>query len=232
MTWLGSLKRALHRRIRSGHYARVRSEVRQTPKGTYSLRSFDRLESIFVHVPKTAGVAVADALFGEQPGHYTARYLQTVYGRDFRRYFTFAFVRNPWDRLYSAYRFLLRGGWHPDEGRWADENVRPYRDFSDFVVRGLVRPEVSNHLHFLPQTHFLRGWTGEVDLDFVGRFERLEDDLRLIAARVGRPDARLAKRNAGPPTDFRAVYDRASRECARRVYRDDITLFRYEFGAD
>jgi hypothetical protein len=65
-----------------------------------------------VHVPKTAGVAISLALFGNLAGeHASIRDYQTIYPKSvFERYVRFTFVRNPWDRLLSAFSFLKSGG--------------------------------------------------------------------------------------------------------------------------
>ncbi|HSH75802.1 MAG TPA: sulfotransferase family 2 domain-containing protein, partial [Longimicrobiales bacterium] len=88
---------------------RLRSEV--TEDG-YTLRSFDDRRCIFVHIPKCAGFSVARSLFGNLAGgHLTVRKYQMIYRRrEFSEYFKFTFVRNPWDRVVSAFFFLKEGG--------------------------------------------------------------------------------------------------------------------------
>ena len=88
---------------------------------------------LFVHVPKAAGSSVVNALceytrycdleigataFGEAiqgpyvkrfglAKHSTAQQLKTLVGDEaWSRYFTFSFVRNPYHRMFSAFRFL------------------------------------------------------------------------------------------------------------------------------
>ncbi len=91
-----------------------------------------------MHIPKTAGISVAESLFGYLPYHYTLSDYKLIYGRrTFRQYFKFAFVRNPFDRLFSAYRFLMKGGWNEGDRRWAEENIARYDSFAEFVERWL-----------------------------------------------------------------------------------------------
>ena len=76
------------------------------------LNSFLRNKIIFIHVPKTAGVSIIRSLFGDVTleSHRNFQFYQKIFRKDFENYFTFSFVRNPWDRLYSSYMFLKKGG--------------------------------------------------------------------------------------------------------------------------
>ena len=69
-----------------------------------SLRSYDEYKCIFVHVPRTGGVAIAKSLFGNLGGsHISISLYRKVFSDVFDGYYKFTFVRNPWDRLVSAY---------------------------------------------------------------------------------------------------------------------------------
>ena len=64
---------------------------------------------IFLHIPKTAGVSVGTTLYdlvgiddlydGFKIHH------DIVSEKNLRDYFVFTFVRNPWDRMTSEYKF-------------------------------------------------------------------------------------------------------------------------------
>jgi hypothetical protein len=70
--------------------------------------------------------------------------------------------------------------------------------------------------------------TGEVDLDFVGRVERLEEDFRVVAARVGAPEAQLVRRNGSrSSTEARERFSDRDREHLAALYRDDLEHFGY-----
>lgn len=98
-----------------------------------------------------------------------ARYLGPA---RFRRFFKFGFVRNPWDRFYSAYRFLVKGGFTSGDPRFRDTVLRRYTSFADFAEQ------------WLPQAYWVL-FQGRVALDFVGRFENLARDYSRAARRLG-----------------------------------------------
>jgi chondroitin 4-sulfotransferase 11 len=219
---------------RQKHEAR-RREVRSVGEGanvvTYSLRGFDEHRCIFVHIPKTAGISVAVALFGNLAGgHAAARDYRKVFGRDFWRYFKFTFVRNPYTRLVSAYEFL-RGGGHPawlTNQRFRDEVLSEYVDFADFVLRWLKPRTQWPEPHFRPQHEFLE-LGGRVAMDFVGRVERIEADFATVCDRLG-IQAQLGRLNPtsekhGTLGDYYA--SDAVEQRVRDLYARDFELFGY-----
>ena len=97
----------------------------------------------FFHVPRTGGTSLIKA-FGEhcnfvsQLGVHES--LSNLYAEHLKNsdvlgsYYKFAFVRNPWDRLYSAFCYLNKGGINFDDTRVANIYIHPYNsDFKGFV---------------------------------------------------------------------------------------------------
>ena len=70
---------------------------------------FEELDAVFVHIPKTGGVSISKALFdsGTVGGHRPAQTYRLIYGAErYAQMFTFGFVREPLDRLASAFAYL------------------------------------------------------------------------------------------------------------------------------
>ena len=117
---------------------------------------------IFTHVPKTAGKSVR-YLFGLpefehdykpdgrriEYGFGNRRLFEFVNEKYFSEYFKFAFVRNPFDRIVSAYFYLENGGCNEVDKRFREEHLAPYKgDFGAFV-EDLSRLLTASH--FQPQ---------------------------------------------------------------------------------
>lgn len=208
----------------------LRSSVFPSSKGDFSLRAFDRYQCLFIHITKSAGTSVAKSLFGELPYHYTAVQYRVIFGRkDFNQYFKFAFVRNPWDRLYSAYSYLKGGGWNEQDRQWYQENLANLSDFNTFVLQWLEPQRLRSHLHLAPQSDFVCDARGNPLLDYLGYFETLSDDFSLITKRLGM-EARLTHVNASQRAGYREVYTPEAIDKVRHLYRQDIDNFGYDFS--
>jgi len=212
-----------------GEYQNIKSRAFESPKGTFSLRHYTENRCIFVHVTKAAGTSVALSLFGELPYHYTAREYRVIYGlRDFREFFKFTFVRNPWDRLYSAYSYLSGGGWDEKDKHWAEKHLAEVRDFEGFVMDWLSPERLNAHIHFFPQSNFLCNNQGAPIVDYLGYFECVEEDFVRIAERLG-VSASLMHTNKSVRTGYRSVYSEGMIEKVAKLYARDITNFGYRF---
>ena len=110
-----------------------RQKIKLIQKGTL-LHSFSEKKQIFIHIPKTAGISVVKAFFRDVnlEGHRSVYFYKQVFGKDLSEYFIFTFVRNPWDRLYSAYKFLQKGGINIHDKNAFDMYLSEYNDFEDF----------------------------------------------------------------------------------------------------
>ena len=231
LEWQRDLERHRHRTF----YDTLRAEVKTASEGdsalTYTLRSFDEHRCIYVHVPKAGGNSIAQALFGNAAGgHSGANRYRMIFGRDFWRYFKFAFVRNPYTRLVSAYEYLCRGGhpaW-PQDRRFRDEVLGHYADFEDFVLRWLTPGRNWPVPHFQPQTEFLT-LDGNLAMDFIGRFERIGEDFVLVAERLriraGLPH--LNKTGGARPSLESYFFNGRVTERVQEVYAEDFRLLRY-----
>ena len=159
-------------------------------------------------------------------------------------YYRFSFVRNPWDRLFSCYKnkvydpprfFPKSNPYYNEKGEFKDF-IRRYGNlkfkdmqFEDFVhfVTGL--PDYRCDPHFLPQHYFFE----LKKLDFVGRFENFQSDMRTVLRRIA-PDFDASeiiseKKQSSSPGHYKDAYDDQTRKLVAQKYKQDIELFSYTF---
>lgn len=194
-------------------------------RGEYSQYAGQR-GFIFIHIPKTGGMAIAEALSLPYVSHRRySEYLRANPSK-YRRTFKFSIVRNPWDRLVSAYFFLRAGGVNEVDQAWADRHLSPFPSFREFVREWVNEENVWSWIHFVPQHYFIAGKT--IMVDYVARFETLAEDFKYIASRLGSA-ARLNPANVSQHAHFTTYYDAEMCEIVARAYRRDIELFGYGF---
>jgi len=210
---------------------RQREEVPADPAEPSLKPCLDR-RAIFVHIPKAAGISIGHGIFGRHTGnHLTLAEYKLAFARtDFDACFKFTFVRNPFDRLVSAYAFLANGGRNDADRRWRDEHLAPFADFEDFVRGWVTEDNVHTALHFKPQHAFLTAPDRPgIAVDFVGRFENLDEDYALVRERVGGDPITITNPTAGRRADYRTYYTDETRERVARAYRADLDLLGYDF---
>jgi hypothetical protein len=137
--------------------------------------------------------------------------------RLWEQYFKFAFVRNPWDWQVSLYHYMLTDPFNPHY-----EEVRRWGSFDAYIRwRCAVAPA--------PQSAFVCDETGQLLVDYVGRFERIHEDFRVIAERIGLGSIELPhlKKVEHPP--YQELYSPETRALVARAFERDIGMFGYDF---
>lgn len=200
-------------------------------KGDFSLAPYNEKQAIFVHITKAAGTALALSIFGKLPYHYTAWQYRVIFGRKkFQQYYKFTFVRNPWDRLYSAYSYLKGGGWNDQDAAWATEHLSQINDFNDFVINWLTPDRLYAHIHFWPQVDFICDNKGTPIIDDLFYFESIETDFQAIKKKIG-AKKELAHINASKRIGYQEVYSPEAIERVAQLYAQDIKCLGYKFDS-
>jgi Sulfotransferase family len=202
---------------------------------------------LFIHIDKAAGTSIQRALqpFAEQradsrlrrrlvwlgklnrlgglyralefPEHVAARTVQNCLPPDlYSQLFKFAFVRNPWDRLVSRYSYLLRTENHPRH-----YFVKCMKGFEDYVNWEIARGKMFQHAYMTDSA-------GKMIVDFIGYFERLNEDFAKVCAQL-KIQAQLPQANISSHKDYRTYFTHALRELVAQHFKRDIELFGYTF---
>lgn len=195
--------------------------------GSFYLPQFHEMKTIFLHIPKSAGTSLGEALFGTGlTGHFDWRLYKAENRAAFRSYYKFCFVREPIDRFLSAYNYLIGGGKAPYDAAMGLD-VAKYGGINAFIEFGLERDRWSRLRHFRPQSLMVCDRDLSVQVDFVGRFENFDRDCQIVADALG---VKLAppKSNVTPrKTVSFADLSGSSLRRLRDIYRADFQAFRY-----
>ncbi|HIC46054.1 MAG TPA: hypothetical protein EYM37_05105 [Methylophaga aminisulfidivorans] len=197
---------------------------------TYSYKPFDDTKSIFIHIPKCAGVSITTKLYGNLAGGHLKieDYTRIFSPREFLNYYKFTVVRNPWDRLVSSYHFLSKGGMNDTDKLWSKENISQYTDFKTFVKEWVTPENVMKYYHFIPQTEFIFDVHNAVKPDFIAFLETLDDDFTEISHNLNIA-VEIDKKNQSNHDDYKSYYDAETINIVAEVYERDIQLLGYNF---
>jgi hypothetical protein len=192
-----------------------------------------KYKCIFIHIPKTAGKSIEVALEGRTiiDPHFNKIFPKykgpiKAYGDFYRRYFKFAFVRNPWDRLVSVYHYYLNGGNKTSTDRKIQKNIP--RTFREFVLNLKFFTHSYILAHLIEQADYIADGNDNMLVDFVGKYESLEKDFQRVCKKIGLK-SNLHHLNQSGHYHYSKYYDSETKEIIGAMYRRDIKLFNYKF---
>lgn len=167
------------------------------------------LHSVYRHLLKMRSITRRDA-------HNLWTY--RLAGTDINTIFKFTIVRNPWDRVVSAFHALQQAG-RPCIGR--------RETFQHFIMTIFQSKGISCDPHFESQ-HPKFFFNGSIFVDFIGRFEKIKEDWAKIASIID-CDPILPHKYQSKHEHYTHYYDEECKEIVQDIYIKDIELLEYEF---
>ena len=147
---------------------------------------------VFIHISRTGGSSIKTTLNLHDKQYNEHYHLDSSYiPNECKDYFKFAFVRNPFDRFVSLYHYRPKGLSFSD---WLDNITLKYVQQVDY---GLDK------------------------LDFVGRFENLQEDFNKHF------DGELGFHNLTKHKHYLEYYDESTIEKVKLLAKDDLERFQY-----
>ncbi|MDI9347734.1 MAG: sulfotransferase family 2 domain-containing protein [Methylacidiphilales bacterium] len=208
---------------------------------------------LYVHIAKTGGTSMRAALksllwkdveyyprwlchkisslFAHRLGTKIPRHAHAIAAKEmlpnelYSSLFKFAFVRNPWDLQVSSWHHLRREQPHlvshcstfSDFIRFKFDKARPYQYHLDTSID--------------LQSNYVKDLNGTVLLDFIGRFEHLEEDYHYVCSKLGIVTKKLPEKRKATTRhkDWRTYYDTHTHDLVASYFSEDIRRFGYTF---
>jgi hypothetical protein len=157
----------------------------------------------------------------EDLAHLFAIYVRDAVGDSvFNEFYKFTIVRNPWDKLVSQFSYMsTRGDMRNLIGMNKDDDFKKY----------LSLIKKTPHLHWDLQVDFIYDSNGDLMVDYVGRYENFNDDVKKALSHVGIPCDTIPHVGKSNRRDYQSYYDEESKGIVEEMYREDIKMFNYKF---
>ena len=197
----------------------------------------EELQSLFIHLPKCAGCSLGSIPWNKGSGHDSVADFEERGELD-KASFVWTFVRNPWERILSAYEdcpeifdeaptfdFFIR---RIHANRKELEGIKSLR-FTSVPRFGFS----TGRIHFQPMHLLLSDRSGKIRTDFVGRVENLQEDFDQVSDRLGVPRSKLPHQNRRAEKPNRRtsragdLYTPELADLVGEIYAGDLDLFPY-----
>ncbi len=206
------------------------------------------LKAIFIHIPKTAGTYLADVLhknygfkkyYITRPDHAqfcrsydnsikshenhvhgtlmyykTSAYCNRIMGmtrEKWDEYYKFCFVRNPYDKIVSGWNYVNRS------------NVV----FGRYIEKPMKKNSWDYWHVFMPQARHIINERGKIGVDFVGRYENLEDDFGHILNHLKLEKTHISsKKNSRKHLPYFLYYNQSILDKVNQLLNEDFTILK------
>lgn len=199
-------------------------------------RIHHEIKLVFVHIPKTAGNSITSALKQLNPEprqkspkiakHAKAFEVKYLLGKDkWEDYFTFSFVRNPWDLMVSSYNWwqqkakTLSG--HKDQAKKINK-----MSFADFMNsrygKYMINERYGNFFDWLTENN-------KIIVDYIGKVETINEDWEKICQLNNLEHIEMPHINKSERKNYRSYYDDNTKEIVAKRFQKSINKFNYSF---
>jgi chondroitin 4-sulfotransferase 11 len=192
---------------------------------------------LFIHIPKCAGKSIGQ-MFASDYGtvswnkthdremvHGTLQEIKESHSNVGDR-FIFTFIRNPFERVVSSYAYLSK-------------RIGVVGTFEDFLYKRavyqkkLTDPSLKKVVEILldirPCYDYLCDEHGRVLIDFIGRFEQLQQDFDLLRYMLHLDLSTLKHKNKSIHKQYKKYYNQQTREFVQKRFEMDLDHFKYSF---
>ena len=178
----------------------------------------------FIHINKTGGSSIEHALRVPLIHEPATIFRNNIGLSRWEQRFSFSIVRNPWDRAVSHFHYRRM----TDQTGLKDSSMT----FNEWVKKVYVErcPEyVDDEKMFLTQTDWITDENGKIIVDYIGRFEQLDETWAEICKQLNRKETPLPHVKKSSRKNYRDYYDDESREIVGNFFKCDVDNFNYSF---
>lgn len=177
------------------------------------------IEHIYISIPRTGTNSIHSVLGQvENENHRSIRTIE-------RKGFSFGFVRNPFDLLVSWFQYHRQfqkqyTQYHDDFLTWINKGCPCHWPVDLMEWKGITHP--------LNQWEYLCNLDGEIIVDFVGRYERLQQHFIHVSDVIGNENKALPHINAAKHQEWKSYYTPKALALVKTQFEKDFKIFNYQ----
>ena len=197
----------------------------------------DKKKIIFIHIPKNSGMEMSSTIqkiypeskilmFVERKGpnigidqmHLYNEVIDTFISKDILdTYIKFCIIRNPYNRLYSAWNLL--------KNRYEYENVNDFIKYKldENFIYGKELVPGDARVHYRPQFTFVYDKNDNKYVDFIIKYENLNNDIKKLNNTFDLNISEYGNNNTDK--DYIQLFNKESIEKINKLYKKDFLLF-------
>ena len=197
---------------------------------------------IYIHPPKTGGWSIINIYgwnspvvdSGEDryelfPSHHTMQFYD-LRGFEIGNYFRFATIRNPWERVVSAYSWLTSNAMARLK-KPKDDSEYPFEMYLSHLSADMVDLSHEKNNSQWTRPNCIMDYIcidGKVAVDYICSMHSLESDFEFVRQILECPH-KLPHANKSSHKDYRSYYTDETAETVGKIFKKDIDFFGYTF---
>ena len=200
----------------------------------------DNKEFIFIHIPKNSGTEMTKALektykdtkllmlcerdginIGIDKMHLYYDVIDKYISKNIlNKYFKFCIIRNPYNKLYSAWNFIKERHGYNDVNDFVKYKLDEKFIYGKEIIPGDAR------VHYRPQFTFVYDEENNKFADFIIRYENLNEDISKMNKKYGLNIPLYD--NGNTQKNYINFFNKDSITKINNLYKKDFVLFNYE----
>jgi hypothetical protein len=146
----------------------------------------------------------------------------------FARLFKFSVVCDPFGRMISTYYYLKGGGNKGSDLKYIKSTGDDLETFDRFVNRVKSHSDMLRWTHLMPQSEYIVREDGSLVVDYLGRFETLQQDFSRVAESLGLTNGLcFINQSNRESASAHNVYNKETALIVADIYGRDFANFSY-----
>lgn len=192
---------------------------------------------IFIHIYKCGGTSLREILknditFNILKSHSTALEVKKYFYEKkvfdyFNNSFIFSFIRNPFEWTVSLFNFIK---YNVEHENYNEIKEYDFDDFCKWIVKAIAIKKQNTNGTYNTLTEFLYDNENNLLVDFVGRIENYEHDIKQIAKIINIDINEIPKLNKNKiQSDYKLYYNPDTKTIIEKLFKKDLENFNYSF---